>query len=220
MKVAGADVWKGRWVLVVLDSGRYERAFIASHFDQALDALSEMAAIGVDIPIGLPRTGQARPADVLARKYVGPRWQSVFLAPPAPVTRAATHSEANEIARSNGWAGISAQAFGLRHMIDQVELPAAHDERVHEVHPEVSFARANGGKPLPWSKTSWNGQSQRLAILRSVGIELPADLGPAGAAGPADVLDAAIVAWSASRIASGHAEHFAQDGPRAGSIWY
>jgi predicted RNase H-like nuclease len=106
VKVAGADVWKGRWVFVVLDSGRFERAFIASHFDQALDALSEMAAIGVDIPIGLPPMGKARPADIRARKYVGPRWQSVFLASPAPLMMATTHAEANEIARSNGWAGI------------------------------------------------------------------------------------------------------------------
>jgi hypothetical protein len=30
MRVAGADVWEGRWVVVVLDSGNGDGAFIES----------------------------------------------------------------------------------------------------------------------------------------------------------------------------------------------
>lgn len=220
MKVAGADVWKGRWIFVVLDDGAFSTAFVSDRFDEACATLPDAAALGVDIPIGLPRDVAARPADSLARKYVGPRWQSVFLAPPGPLMQAPTHARANELARSLRWPGVSAQTYGLRHMVSQVEAPALQDERIHEVHPEVSFARAQAGAPLRWPKTSWNGQAQRLEILRSVGVQIPSDLAGAGAAGPADVLDAAIVAWSASRIASGSAQRFPHDGPRIGSIWY
>jgi predicted RNase H-like nuclease len=61
--------------------------------------------------------------------------------------------------------------------------------------------------------------------LRAAGIELPDDLGEAGAAGVDDVLDAAAVAWSAHRIARGMARSLPEQpepGPdgHAAAIWY
>ncbi|HCP61807.1 MAG TPA: DUF429 domain-containing protein, partial [Actinobacteria bacterium] len=55
-------------------------------------------------------------------------------------------------------------------------------------------------------KKSWNGLMQRWRLLSSEGIELPEAAGPAGAAAPDDVLDAAAAAWSANRIANGVSE--------------
>jgi len=46
----------------------------------------------------------------------------------------------------------------------------------------------------------------RAALLAAAGITLTADLGPAGrVAGVDDVLDAAAAAWTARRVAAGHA---------------
>jgi predicted RNase H-like nuclease len=87
------------------------------------------------------------------------------------------------------------------------------------VHPEVSFVSANGDRHLPWSKASWNGVNVRRRILEKHGIRIPEDLGPAGGAGVADVLDAAIAARSASRIATGKAERLPSGRERIGAIW-
>ncbi len=219
MKAAGADVWKGRWVVVVLDDGRYHRAFVAPTLDVVLDQLRDVAVLGVDMPIGLPASGTRRAADELARKYVGPRWQSVFLTPSLAIVEADTHTKANQTAVANGWDGISAQAYGLRRMILQVQPLAELDARVYEVHPEVSFVRANAQRALPWPKTSWNGAGLRRSILREQGILIPDDLDVAGAAGVTDVLDAAIAAWSAARIARGEGESLPPAASRIGAIW-
>ena len=73
---------------------------------------------------------------------------------------------------------------------------------VREVHPEVSFSLL-AGAPILASKATWAGLEARRAVLATAGIVVPADLGDAGRAGPDDVLDAAVVAWSARRIARG-----------------
>jgi hypothetical protein len=67
------DVWSGKWVVVVLDDFKFERAFVAPAIKAAVDEVPDAASIGVDMPIGLPPTGGRRPADELARKFVGPQ---------------------------------------------------------------------------------------------------------------------------------------------------
>jgi len=208
VKVAGADVWKGQWVVVVLDDGRFGRAFLSPTIDVALDRAPDAKVFGVDMPIGLPKPGKRRLADLQARDYVGPRRQSVFMTPSLDLLSAPSHQEANACARTKGRDGISAQAYALKRMILEVQPVAQQDSRVYEVHPEVSFVRANGGMALRWAKASWNGVSLRRRILADHGIVLPDDLGETGAAGIADLLDAAIAAWSAARIAAGKAEAY------------
>lgn len=218
MQVAGADVWKGQWIVVALDDGRFHRAFLAPSIEVAAASLPDVSVLGVDMPIGLPQAGQSRTADVEARKFVGPRWQSVFMTPSRDLLEAPTHAKANELAKAEGWAGISAQAYALGPQILQVQPVAERDERIHEVHPEVSFAAASG-KTLPWAKSCWNGFALRRRILQEQGIVIPDELGDAGAAGVADVLDAAIAAWSAARVAAGQAETHPPGADRIGAIW-
>jgi predicted RNase H-like nuclease len=80
---------------------------------------------------------------------------------------------------------------------------------LHEVHPEVSFAVLAGG-PIAFAKRTWNGQHQRLRLLADVGIQIPYRL-DAGLVGADDVLDAAVVAWTATRIARGEHVTFPTD---------
>jgi predicted RNase H-like nuclease len=80
------------------------------------------------------------------------------------------------------------------------------DERIHEVHPELSFRTLAGGEPLPYAKKTWRGQNLRRALLAEAGgIVLPDALGEADRVPVDDVLDAAVAAWSAHRIARGTA---------------
>jgi predicted RNase H-like nuclease len=169
--------------------------------------------------IGLPAAGTRRPEDLAVREFVGKRRNSVFFTSSAELLEKATPAEANALARAQGWPGIAAQTFTLKKQPLAVQPLASANERIWEVHPEVSFAEANGGVPLEWSKTSWNGAALRPRILELHGITVPEDLGPAGAADVPDVLDAVIAAWSADRIARGEGQSFPVGAERTGAIW-
>jgi predicted RNase H-like nuclease len=204
----------------VLAEGRAPRVLVGADLSALVATIPDAACIAVDMPIGLP-SGE-RAADELARKFVGPRWQSVFATPPAEVLAAPTYAEANLVAaRLLGGKKISQQAWALRHNIERVAEVAATDDRVIEVHPEVSF-RAMAGAPITFSKTTWNGQALRRHALERAGIVLPDELAAGGGVPVADVLDAAAAAWSAQRYASRQAESLppgAAPGARQ-VIWY
>jgi predicted RNase H-like nuclease len=163
-------------------------------FPALLERFTDAELIGVDIPIGLPEIGQRRRADVEARTHVGARRSSVFFAPARAALESASYGEARAIAPST-----SAQAWALRTAI--LDVDRIEDPRVREVHPEVSFA-VLAGEPLAFAKRTWNGLHERLVLLGRVGIEIPEHL-DAGLASTDDVVDAAVAAWSATRIARG-----------------
>lgn len=199
----GVDACKAGWVGIVLGDG------VAAYFGTTIAALAEQAGqvrvIAVDMPIGLPDTGH-RAADKLVLDVVRARRSSVFLTPTRTALEAADHATATRINVANGGPGISQQAFGLRAKLREVDAwvrDTAHE--VVEAHPEVSFATAAGG-PLATGKKTWAGAAARRAILADAGIALPDDLGePGRVAAVDDVLDAAIVAWTARRVAAGDA---------------
>ena len=195
--VAGVDAALGGWIAVILDDGAFADARLFGDFGAVLDGLADVHVIGVDIPIGLPAEGQRR-ADLEACRFVGVRRSSVFFAPVRRVFEEETYAAARVRYR-----GISAQAWALKRAIVEVE-DYATDSRVCEVHPEVSFRALNDAE-LPYRKRSWNGQQHRLGLLHEAGIELPPTL-DAGLAPADDVIDAAVVAWSAGRIAAGGAK--------------
>ena len=169
-RVAGVDACRGGWVAVVVDAGQFADSLSAPTFVQLLGRLQDARAVGVDHPIGLP-SESVRAADVAARAFVGRRRSCVFPTPPRPALVAATYAEARGVLPS-----LSAQSFALGKKILEVE--ACLEERVFEVHPEVSFA-ALAGRPLRRSKRSWNGQMERRQLLASAGIELPTSWTPA-----------------------------------------
>jgi predicted RNase H-like nuclease len=99
---------------------------------------------------------------------------------------------------------VSAQTFALRPRVLEADVLAGRDQRLHEVHPEVSF-RELAGRPVATPESTWAGVRERSDLLQTVGIQLPPDLDEAGQAGVDDILDAAVVAWTAHRIALGAA---------------
>jgi predicted RNase H-like nuclease len=216
--VLGVDWYRGGWVAVALADST--EVWVDEDLERLIARAPDATCVAIDMPIGLPAT--ERRADVLARKFVGPRWQSVFLTPPRDVLEADTYAAANVIAaRVLDGKKISQQAYALRHSIKRVDAVAASDPRVIEVHPEVSF-RELVGQPLSFSKTTWNGQALRRRALAAEGIRLPEELEEAGGVPVADVLDAAVAAWSARRYAVGAARPLPPDakpGQRQ-VIWY
>jgi predicted RNase H-like nuclease len=220
--VAGIDVWRGRWVAVVLNDGLYERATMASDITELLSTLSDMVAIGIDMPIGLTSGSEQREADRAAREFVGPRGSSVFPTYPREVYEADTYDTARERCLTLTGGSISRQAYGLRDRLLELDKAVSAHQNVFEVHPEVSF-REMSRRPLTWSKTSWNGFQERVRVLGEHGLVLPSEIAELRHAGTEDVLDATVAAWSAARIASGAAHSFPDppqivDGRRV-AIW-
>ncbi len=204
MHVLGLDAYRKGWVAVVLADGRFDGARVFASAPEAVAAFPEAAAVAVDIPIGLP-VDAVRAADVLARRFVGRRASSVFTTPPRAVFAAATYADARRIAVESWVQGVSSQAYRLGAKVLEVEALARADGRIHEVHPEVSFC-ALAGRPLTHYKKTWNGQMERRRLLAEAGIEVPDALaGDVGRVPPDDILDAAVAAWSAHRIARGEA---------------
>ncbi len=110
--VVGVDGTVRGWVFVVLKDGRFDAAEFHSSFADGLAAHPEAEVFGVDIPIGLPERG-TRPADVEARKLLGPRSSTIFITPPHAVLSAATYPEASRMCRELSGQGLSRQAYAL-----------------------------------------------------------------------------------------------------------
>ncbi|MGW4468245.1 DUF429 domain-containing protein [Nonomuraea sp. NPDC004354] len=206
-RVLGVDGCRRGWVGIAVGAGA-----VAAYFATELGELVSLAAkdgeldvVAVDMPIGLPDRGR-READVLARRALGPRWASVFMTPTRAALETADYGAAALVNQELAGEGISRQAYALKEKLLQADRWVRETSlRVVEVHPEVCFAEL-AGAPLQVRKTTWAGAERRYALLEGAGIDVPRLLGTAGAmAGVDDILDAAAAAWTARRVAAGHA---------------
>ena len=208
MRVTGVDACRRGWVAVSMDGP--ERAGVAASFrvgavrvHETLAGLldgDEAAVVGIDMPLGLLESGW-READRAARGLLGPRRSSVFAIPPRAVWAQASYQAASQRCRELTGQGFSIQAWGLRSKLleaDQYRGSCRHP--LYEVHPELAFC-AMAGAPLAHSKHTTDGRELRRELLSRAGISLP----PIPRAPVTDTLDAAAVAWSAWRIATGRA---------------
>jgi predicted RNase H-like nuclease len=218
--VLGVDAAAGGWLGVLLLDGYFAGADLQPTIAALLGTFPDVSVIGVDIPIGLP-VGRGRPADAAARAFVGPeRASSVFSTLPAEVLVAPTYAKAAEIAIRILGKSLTRQSYALGDRIFEVAEIVESDHRIIEVHPEVSF-RALRGEPLRYSKHTWSGIAERRTLLAAAGILLPDDLSGGGHAAPDDVVDAAIAAWSAMRVAKGTSAMLPADGvtdPEIGGV--
>ncbi len=211
MRVTGIDACRRGWVAVTLDAPgavgplAAGPASVRVHGSLAsLLAADPVAVVGIDMPLGLLESGW-READRAARGLLGPRRSSVFAIPPEAVWAEPSYQAANQCCRELTGQGFSIQAWGLRaKLFEANRCRQARGHPLYEVHPELAFG-AMAGAPLPYSKHTAPGRELRRELLASAGIVLPAALSGAVALPVTDTLDAAAVAWSAWRIATGRA---------------
>jgi acyl-CoA thioesterase len=211
--VTGIDGYPRGWVAVDLAAEGTATARASRLLGELVDPGA--AVVAVDIPIGIPAQGR-READQAAQRFVGARRSTVFFTPPRPVLEAQTYEEARRVAVATTGKSISSQAYALRARILEADPLARADARIVEVHPEVSFCELAGG-PLRSSKHTTEGLRERRALLEGAGLVLP--VRPRGVP-EADLLDAAVAAWSAARYARGEAQPLPAGYPeRIGAIW-
>jgi predicted RNase H-like nuclease len=209
--IAGVDGCGNGWV-VIAQSGKSIRAFVADSFTALLETLPSDALVAIDIPIGLTNCG-ARLCDEAARRVLkAPRASSVFPAPIRPVLTAYSYIDALGICRDVNGKGMSKQAFAILPKIREVDetLRSAPDvrARVREVHPEVSFAYWNDRQAMALGKKSADGALERERLIDrewpNVRAELRQHL-PRKRVKRDDLNDAFAALWTARRIVEGRA---------------
>lgn len=204
MIVGGADGCRTGWVVCRRDSDGTLDIRVVKTLAEACEGLSILA---VDMPIGfvdLPRP--PRTCEVEARKLLPGKASSVFPTPCRPALDCTTHAEANALSRSLG-VGLNQQTFHLFPKMREVDALMRTDRKlrsvVYEAHPELAFARMNGGKPVLSKKRQPDGYAERRELLARHGFETKVDR-LTGAARD-DILDALAVCRTATLIAAGSA---------------
>jgi predicted RNase H-like nuclease len=220
MRVIGVDACRRGWVAVSLEVSRLPHRtprLVAVRMDGSLASVLDQAdrdparVVGIDMPLGLLESGW-READRVARGLLGPRRSSVFAIPPRAVWAEMSYPAANQLCRELTGQGFSVQAWGLRaKLLEANQYREACEHPMWEVHPELAFG-AMAGAPLGYSKHTAAGRELRRELLARAGIVLPASSSGnvpgswrTGSTPVTDTLDAAAVAWSAARIATGQA---------------
>jgi len=203
MDVLGVDACgKQGWVGIRLTDGTYAGSLVDPRLERLIERAAEVDAIAVDMPLGLVESGW-RAADLAARALLGVRRSSVFpIAPRAAWQEQDYRAAAGRCQELTG-SRLSRQAWALRPKLLEARACWLADERIHEVHPEVSFWALADRVPLAYAKKTWRGQNLRRSLLAEAGLVLPDELGEADRIPADDVLDAAVAAWSAHRIAIG-----------------
>lgn len=221
--VLGLDARRPRaWVAVRLEEGNLSS--IASHdtLEQVLEAADEADVIAVDVPIGHDdregdRRGGRRAADGAARDRLGEAAERVFWTPPLQVFEAESYEQAVETAKREGWPTPEQPMFAGRERLSAVNRAAEEDERIVEMHPEISYlamneAHGEGGVLDTYGRGS-RATYERLDLLAEVGLRPARSLGGVGRMSPRDVLEASAAAWSADREARGEAGRLPEDPP-------
>ena len=217
-QLAGVDGCKGGWVVVLRDvgSGALEVRVIET-MGELIQRRHGPAVVGIDIPIGL--LDQALPGgrecDKEARTFLGwPRRCSVFSPPVRPALRASSYDEALRLNRASSRheLGISRQSFGILGKIREVDamMTPSLQERVIEVHPEVSFTELHGS-PMKASKKSKPGRCARVrALERAWECKLGelVEKHRSSAVARDDIIDAMAACWTAERVLAGNAVRF------------
>ncbi len=228
--VAGVDGCPGGWLVVLhpLAEPAAACAKLVRTFAQVLAIAPQLEIIGVDMPIGLPETSRigGRTADIEARANLGARQSSVFAVPSRAAVMCTDYREAcaAALATSDPPRKVSKQCFNLFPKIREIDALMAPllQQRVFETHPELAFWALNGKQPLGEAKKVKSrphppGLELRRGLLAAAGYDQgflrDTSCYRASVVGPDDLLDAAVCAWSAARIARGKGCRFPSDPP-------
>ncbi|MFD1662906.1 DUF429 domain-containing protein [Streptomyces caeni] len=202
MDVLGVDACgKQGWVGIRLTDGAYAGSLVDPRLERLIERAAEVDMIAVDIPLGLVEKGW-RAADLAARALLGMRRSSVFPIAPRMAWQEQDYRAAADRCQELTGNRLSRQAWALRPKLLEARACWLADERIHEVHPEVSFYALAGGVPLAYAKKTWRGQNLRRSLLAEAGFVLPDEIGEADRIPVDDVLERMGSAPTCSSVGS------------------
>lgn len=205
MVVAGVDGCRGGWIAFKVELPSRTSSIELIDLPSWLRARpADLSRVGIDIPIGL--MDRPRACDGAARKLLGwPRRNSVFSPPCRSALLATNYAGCCATNLNATGKKISQQAWGIVPKIGAVDNAITPDCQswAFEVHPEVSFWALAGQRPMRHVKKTASGANERLTLLRNIFPEIDRHMvsRPSGV-GKDDLLDAAVAAWTALRLAN------------------
>jgi predicted RNase H-like nuclease len=222
-RVAGVDGCRGGWVIVERTVAGGEVSVRVEPQIRTVLHDERLVVVGIDIPIGLLDRAQpgGRECDRRARKFLGgARASSVFSPPVRAVLGASGYEDAKERSRrsSEHEIALSQQCFAIVAKIAEVDqlMTPGLQQRVVEVHPEVSFATLNGDRSIALPKQRSAGRAARAALLaQALGIDVLALVAQHRSRDVQadDILDAMVACWTADRVLARQALRFPEDPP-------
>lgn len=173
------------------------------------------AAVGVDVPMGLPVRAGLRACDRAARQELGARWMSVFAAPDRQLlghdfagARAIVHGRRREDS-AGAHPVMTQQTMNIAPKVAEADRLLRGDPRrqdcLVEVHPELSFL-ALAGAPVEPKRTPAGAAWRRALVAEQFPDavrRLDGTPWPRSQVAPHDLLDAYAALWSALRFAAG-----------------
>lgn len=209
-RIAGIDGCRSGWLIVEANSdlSKAELQFAPNWNSVNCSAI----AIAVDMPIGVSQRG-VRQCEVEARKLLSPYAARVFKSLSRGALRFAQSewNSANQWSKRQGYGGISKQIWNIRPKIKEIDrvIVPADQARIYEAHPELAFARINGGKPLESKHTPEGLNARKRLLVREGFTNLDnwlQELRGKGAKAD-DLFDACALTLTAGNILRGQAKH-------------
>jgi predicted RNase H-like nuclease len=170
-KFIGVDGCKAGWFFVALGKRDSAEFGVFENIEKLYKRYSDAQSILIDIPIGLPTTGNAdRSCDKEARRVLSPkRHTSIFSPPCREALKADSFKGACQINREILGKGVTQQTYHIFKKIKEVDDFLNHcsgDQRIaRETHPEICFWALAGCKPMSHPKKSPKGLDERLELL-------------------------------------------------------
>ncbi len=204
--VVGVDGCRGGWVTVEWSTG--SGRLLADRVEDLAPLIERLRnrsvrAAAIDMPMGL-LDRQPRTCDTEARKLLGPRRSSIFPTPVRATLDARDYRHACRLSTEVSGKALSKQAFNLLPQIRRLDelIEPADQDRLVEAHPECAFVRL-AGRPLEHAKRTEAGRAHRRRLLEAHDPSLGAMLDERSDLPLIDLIDAAVLAITAARVAAG-----------------
>ena len=170
-RVAGIDGCRTGWLVVDSSLNLKKQSWRIAPNWNAIGRDAQV--IAVDMPIGISSSG-VRQCEVEARSVLTPFASRIFKMLPRGALRFAQKdwALANQWAKDQNCGGISKQIWNIRPKMIEIDVAIAPgmQKRIFEAHPELAFARLNGGRALV-SKHSEAGLKLRKRLLVRAGFK-------------------------------------------------
>ena len=207
-RIAGIDGCRTGWLVVESSLNFKEQSWRIAPNWNAIGRDAQV--IAVDMPIGISSSG-VRQCEVEARSVLTPYASRIFKTLPRGALRFAQKdwALANQWAKDQNCGGISKQIWNIRPKMIEIEVAITPhmQNRVYEAHPELAFARLNGGTPLVTKHSEAGLRLRRRLLTRAGFTELGKwlrELRGTGAKAD-DLLDACALVLTALHILRGGA---------------
>ena len=204
----GVDGTSSGWIASIGNSKNWYLSKIK--FFENLDKLLSLypdSVIVIDMPIELNKKNYLRKCDVLAKKYLGKKFQSsIFIPPLKSVLECNTYQEANKLSKKIVGKGLSKQSWNLKNKICEVQDLTKVSNEIYEGHPECSFKMLKN-ESLKAKKKSVLGIFERLELLKKAGLDplsVNLQLENNSTTKIDDVLDSMVLLITAFRIYQGN----------------